>query len=441
MSPHDVTNEQLVQFVLAELPAGEAGGIEAHLEQCESCRREVKRLRSLLDCADRMSDVREDEHVVQSANRKVLLNAGTEDKDQRRRGYESSVAIFWRTVMSSRMTKLAVAAAVILAATIGLNLFTSNSAGKVYARAVSQLHRAQTLTYSMITKTGLESTPTVRTDVMFKDVGDTSFVRVTTPDGYITVAQAIGNKMKGLTFIPVAKNFVRFELDNMPDDPAKDPFANVEMLRALPAQADEELGRKEVEGRVLDGFRFHDGDTVTTVWIDPANGQPARVEIEVPSAPAMNAIITDFRLDTPLEDSLFSLEPPQGYFEFKVQADAAQIGEKDFVEFLRAWSQWTVDGTFPPMVAGVEVAKVTVQMAQEGRLKPGIDYGLQDVMYRGLVFVSALPSGAWRYAGQNVPFGDPAVPIFWYQPQGSATWRIIYADLHVTDVTTEDLPK
>ena len=62
-------------------------------------------------------------------------------------------------------------------------------------------------------------------------------------------------------------------------------------------------------------------------------------------------------------------------------------------------------------------------------------------MYRGLVFISQLPGGTWRYAGQNVRFGDPAVPIFWYQPQGSTTWRVLYADLHAADVTAENLPK
>jgi len=388
-----------------------------------------------------MSAVPDEKHSVESANREVLLAAKTQNKDQCRRGLESSAAIFGRILMNSKWSKLAVAAGVVLAVTLGLSLFSTDGAGRVYAQAISQLHKAQTLTCSMITKTGVESMPTVRTDVMFKTVGDTGFLRIATADGYITVAQAVGHKMKGLSIVPVAKNFVRFELDNMPDDPAKDPFANIEVLRALPAQADEELGRKEVEGRMLDGFRVREGDTVTTVWIDPASRQPVRVEIEVPSAPGMNTIMTDFRLDTPLEDSLFSLEPPEGYVEVEIQTDVAGLSEKDFVEFLRAWSQRTVDGTFPPIVTGVEVAKVTIQMAQEGKFKPGWDFINQDVMYRGLAFVSALPAGTWRYAGQNVSFGDPAVPIFWHQPQGSATWRIIYADLHVADVAPENLPK
>lgn len=441
MSPHNVTNEQLVQFVLGELPAEQAGEIEAHLQQCESCRRAVTRLQSLLDCAGRMSTVPEDEHIVQSANREVLLTAKTQDKDPSRRGLKPPAAMFWRTIMSNRVTKLAVAAGIVLAVILGLSLFTGDGTGKVYAKVVDQLHRAKTLTYSVITKTGVEGMPTVRTDIAFKGTGDTGFIRTATPDGYITVAQAVGNKVKGISIVPVAKSFVTFEVDNMPDDPARDPWATIETLRALPAQADEVLGSREIDGLMLDGFRVRATDTVITVWIDPSSGGLARVEIECPSAPGMNTIMSDFRLDAPLEDSLFSLEPPEGYVPMQIQADAARVGERDFTEFLGAWSQWTVDGTFPPMVTGTEIAKVIMQMAQQGKFKPGWDFSRQQIMYRGLVFAGSLPTGTWRYAGQNVRFGDPAVPIFWYQPQGSATWRVIYADLHVAEAAPDNLPK
>ncbi|MBN1509139.1 MAG: DUF2092 domain-containing protein [Sedimentisphaerales bacterium] len=439
MSSHNVTDEQLVQFVLGDLPPQRVHEIEAHLGQCEPCRQAVRRLQSLLDCAGRIGSIPEDEHIVQSTNREVLLAARMQDKDQSRHGVRS-VVLLGRTIMSNRIAKLAVAAVVCLAAIAGLSTFTGG-AGRVYARAISQLHKAQTLTYSIITKTGMEDMPTVRMDIAFKSVGDTGFLRTATHDGYITVAQATGNGMKGLTIVPVAKNFVRFELENVPDDPAKDPWAMIDTLRALPEQADEVLGRREVDGRPLDGFRVREADLVTTVWIDPATGRLTRVELEVPSAPGMNVIMSDFQLDIPLEDSFFSLEAPEGYVQLEIQEDAGRVGEQDFIEFLRAWSQWTVDGTFPPMVTGTEIAKVIIQMAQEGKFKPGWDFGRQQVMYRGLAFIGTLRAGMWRYAGQNVPFGDPAVPIFWYQSQGSPTWRVIHADLHVVDTAPENLPK
>ena len=53
-------------------------------------------------------------------------------------------------------------------------------------------------------------------------------------------------------------------------------------------------------------------------------------------------------------------------------------------------------------------------------------------------FVRHLPKQAdWHYAGADATLGDAATPIFWYRPQGSETYRVIYADLSVRDVAPE----
>ena len=105
-----------------------------------------------------------------------------------------------------------------------------------------------------------------------------------------------------------------------------------------------------------------------------------------------------------------------------------------------------MDASFPPTVSGTEIARIAIEMGRQGKfrgpLAPGYDAARQqEVMFRGMTFIATVPADSWRYAGQNVSFGDPAVPIFWYQPQGSATWRIIYADLHVAEATPDNLPK
>ncbi|MHC4659140.1 MAG: hypothetical protein ACYS83_08185 [Planctomycetota bacterium] len=61
---------------------------------------------------------------------------------------------------------------------------------------------------------------------------------------------------------------------------------------------------------------------------------------------------------------------------------------------------------------------------------------------RGLTFVQELPSDSdWHYAGKDAKFGDTDTAIFWYRPEGSQTYRVIYADLSITDVVPENLPK
>jgi hypothetical protein len=66
----------------------------------------------------------------------------------------------------------------------------------------------------------------------------------------------------------------------------------------------------------------------------------------------------------------------------------------------------------------------------------------QLVMYRGVMFVYQLPAESnWRYAGENVSYGDADTPIFWYCPVGSENYRVIYGDLTVEEVLPEDLPR
>jgi outer membrane lipoprotein-sorting protein len=348
-----------------------------------------------------------------------------------------------RIIMNSKWSKLAVAAGIVLAVVLGLSLFTGSGTGKVYAQVIEQLHNAKTLTFSIITMTGQETMPTVRMDIAFKEPG---YLRTATADGYITVVQATQDNVKGISLVPGTKSYVVFEMAHVPDKQENDPWASVDKLRALPAQADEALGGKEIDGRMLEGYRVHQPDATTTVWIDPKTGDLVRAELEFANAPGMSMILSDFRVDVPLDDALFSLMPPEGYQPVQVKADISTVTENDFIEYLRLWSSWMVDGSFPPTVSGTEIARIAIEMGRQGKFRgphaPGYDPERQaDIMFRGMAFMGTVPGDSWRYAGQNVPFGDPATPIFWYRPQGSATWRVIYADLHVADAAPEDLPK
>ena len=39
--------------------------------------------------------------------------------------------------------------------------------------------------------------------------------------------------------------------------------------------------------------------------------------------------------------------------------------------------------------------------------------------------------GEWTYRGKGVQLGETETPIFWYRPEKSETYRVIYGDLHV----------
>jgi hypothetical protein len=61
---------------------------------------------------------------------------------------------------------------------------------------------------------------------------------------------------------------------------------------------------------------------------------------------------------------------------------------------------------------------------------------------QGLVFIRFFKGeDKWHYAGKGVQLGDADAAIFWYRPKDSETYRVIYGDLTVEDVTAEDLPE
>jgi outer membrane lipoprotein-sorting protein len=348
----------------------------------------------------------------------------------------------WRTIMNSKITKLATAAAVIVAVLVSFH-YLGGSAGSAYADVAERLQKARTLLYTVTTSTAVEGMPAMQMEIAFKEPG---YMRMTMPGGYVSVMDCIQGK--GLSIIPDKKQFIEMEIANLPGDGGRRQFDFIEGLRSLPERADEVLGEREIDGRTVQGYRVSEAGMTNTVWIDPKTRDLVEVEVEFNNAPGMNGTMTNFRFDAELSDELFSITPPEGYTRLELQVDAREASEDDLIEYLRLWSSWTTDGTFPPTLNPAELAKVSMELAKTGKFHAEKPMGQEELlkhtmkMTRGMMFVLRLPAESnWRYAGQNVKYGDAQTPVFWYQPSGSATCRVIYGDLSIKDVTPEGLPK
>jgi outer membrane lipoprotein-sorting protein len=350
----------------------------------------------------------------------------------------------WRTIMNTKTRKFALAAAIIIAAIIGLHYIVGpvGVTGTVYAEVVERLQKARTLIYTVTTTTPVEGMPQMKMEIAFKEPG---YVRMTSSGGYISVAD--WTQGKGLSIIPPRKQFIEMDMANLPDDTAHRQFDAIERLRTLPERADEVLGEREIDGRTVQGFRVNEEGAINTVWIDPKTRELVVVETEFANAPGMGGTMTDFRFNIDLDDSLFSLTPPDGYTRVEVQVDVSEIEENDLIEFLRLWSMWTKNGIFPPTLNPVELAKVGMEMEKNGEFGQGRTSEQERDQHtiqltRGMMFMMKLPAESnWRYAGKGVKFDGARTPIFWYQPAGSATYRVIYSDLSIEDAAPENLPK
>ena len=144
--------------------------------------------------------------------------------------------------------------------------------------------------------------------------------------------------------------------------------------------------------------------------------------------------ITDIRVNEEMDESLFSLDLPAGY---TLQESPMPIVE-DMVAFLRSWASKR-GGGFPATLDKESMFELF------GELSVASEAGQEESktasrVFRAMMLLEMHPSA--RYAGKGVKLGDGTKPIFWYKPaKDSQAYRVIYGDLSVKDVPTDELPE
>jgi hypothetical protein len=202
------------------------------------------------------------------------------------------------------------------------------------------------------------------------------------------------------------------------------------------------LGEQEIGGLKAVVFEAKGPNEHIKIWADPETALPVRIELTLGQ---MYAVLKNFQINPPVDDALVSMEVPEGYTLAKADLDMTDVTEKDLIESLRVWAKVIRDGTFPDEIGSESAMKVvsvlgqklmTSDLSKEQATQMGLSFG------KGMMFHQILQTqGQPHYAGQGVKLGDASKAIFWYKPQGSATYRVIYGDLSVKDVAEENLPK
>lgn len=391
---------------------------------------------------------------------------------------ENIIMIIMRKAQSGRIKWVAAAVIAILVGLVvfGLNPWNDGLA-RSYAAVVQQIRNARTMTYKITTTPVMEGMPPMTIEMMYKEPG---FLRMNMPMGGFLVLNGI--EKKGISVIGPTKQFVEQDFSNLPPDQVQKQTNYIDEMRALPDQADEVLGEKEMDGRIVRGFHvlgsragkgLPDGSDMT-VWVDAETGDLVCIEGEFMNAKGVHVTMKDFQFDVELADSLFSTTPPEGYKPLNVPMDFSAPDEKDLIKFLRYYAEGLKamglkDVTFPPAPNNpVEFIKHLRSLKKEGKLidkEMTKDESQQMTfeMTRGVMFIVQMkPENDWHYAGEGVHLGDADTPICWWKPSGkngapalggepkpggyqvwrpgAETYRVVYGDLSVRDVAPENLP-
>ena len=402
---------------------------------------------------------------------------------------QSRKIVLWENIMKARITKLAAAAVIIIAVLIGINQFGSSidGASVAFGDVLQQIYKARTVTYKETFFPGTDREFTV--EDMRMEPGYLHSVR---PDGPITIWDF--TRGRDLQLWPEQKKALITQ--RVGRNRGKRLFNYLDWISKLHEEDGELIGQEEIDGQIADVFLVQKEYKRTTIWVDPETNLPVRVEmvdfphldknIIVPhmslsigdfggGAKAytneggdtvrvsgrsitisdtdgiqeeMTIVMHDFVWDADLDESLFSLELPEGYTLEEKRFDVTDRGEDGLIGALAFWTEMS-DGMFPSAINDLgDPDKVRPMLVNkfDGDGDPEEEfeqaYHAMHEVLKGLMFAQQCKvEGTWHYAGDGVRLGDADVPICWWKPEDSDGYRVIYGDLSIGDAAVEDLPE
>jgi len=336
--------------------------------------------------------------------------------------------------MKSPITKIAAAVVVISGVLIAMHFVDLSTTTVTFADVIKPILNAQTAELDIIVGEEGEG------PVIHDQIKGSRIRRKMVDIENISIIDLEASRV--LSLIPSNKIAVYIDLKNLPQYPNY-----LERLRNLVSQLEqdpnfevEQLGQREVDGQQAIGFLAKSSRTEVEIWADSRTALPIRIGQRQPN---LKIIFKNIEFDVQIDEALFSTEIPEGYTQLQNQIDLTGSTEEDFIEGLRMLAQ--ADGVFPEDVSVEYYLKNTFTIGQkiEALAKDdaqAIELGMK--LGRHMAFLRFFKGeGKWHYAGNGVELGDAQTPIFWYRPEDSETWRVIYGDLHVEDAAEEDLPK
>jgi hypothetical protein len=217
----------------------------------------------------------------------------------------------------------------------------------------------------------------------------------------------------------------------------------LDVLKSHGDKPDKRLGKKKLEGRDVEGFVTMQAQNAYTIWIDSQTKALVQVEHEMPvkGSSITKIVMSDFRFNEKLDESLFSYEAPEGYKTIKnarLGLPKSPGGEASIVEALRGFTKKSA-GQFPKSITDWSEF---VFLVAKGNKVGQLDNETQKILaHLGsiLPFLTTLPKDDYDYLGAGKTVDDKRCIVFWHRNKDRKL-RAIYNDLTVADIEEKDLP-
>ncbi|MDT8304229.1 MAG: zf-HC2 domain-containing protein, partial [Sedimentisphaerales bacterium] len=416
--------EILVAYLEGLLAEDQKHAVTEHLKDCHSCQDEVKQL---TDLQERL--VSNGKAAAQSDLENEVLNRIIREQKVRLNVAEKATAglKLRRLIMKSPVTRVAVAAAVIIVAAIGILSISQPSI--TFAQVVEPILNAKTIIFDSFI--GDEETGTSMHEMI---VGQKIRRTISNVPGMTMIVDPEASKMLVLTDADNSAAYV--DISGTVGEQHQSFITFLHHVITKVQDNSENLGEQEIDGQKAIVFEAGGPNEGIKIWADPKTALPIRIELTLGQ---MFTIMKNFQFDPEIDESLVSMNVPAGYTLAEAEFDMTDVTEESFIESLRIWAKIIRDGTFPEEIGTESTMKlipvlgqkmIELNLPEQETTQMGMNFG------KGMIFHQGLETGGneWHYAGNGVKLGDASKPVFWYLPDGSDTYRVIYGDLSVKDV-------
>jgi hypothetical protein len=382
-----------------------------------------------------------------------FLQAVDEHKRQKQAARKPYI---WRIIMKNHVTKLAVAAAVIIITALIIN-FQFSTSGVAWGALAEKIESVQSVVYRLTTNVKMQGIPqgqipkTETIAYYSSEYGTRSENYINDQLSFIMYLNPKENIF--LTVMPEQKKFMRV-IDKSPDELKQiaekdDPRV---MVRYMMSTEYKQLGRDKINGIDVEGIEctgpgimggmFEDG--TARLWVEIGTDFPVRLEIEgivSGGQMEMSMVMDDFQWNVDLDPALFVPDIPSDYTGQEMKTEA---NEGTAINALHLFAELT-DGRYPSSLAFMTLMKEVSEVLTK---KYGIKLVVKQDEYTSAI-QNILPVGSFYaqlvgaekeavYYGDTVTAENPeAVLLRWKVSDG--VYRVVFGDLSAGNFSAEEL--
>ena len=388
----------------------------------------------------------------------------------------------WRKIMTHSITKYSLAAMLFIAIILGLNAIPGNNGNQLFANVMDNVLQANSVQYNWSIQTKDRKTQKDRKSEFTCMINDLCVKRTVVAGKDVILHDfKTGSRLHIFAGGPGGKGNYAELTRRIGDNQSKHPFAYLDWISKMHKIDAEHVGTEEFQGKKYNIYSSKFPYEETKIWVDPKTDLPFRIVIEsYPNESDKNVssprlvlreadfggkgeysysfsmkskfagkshgiqerrtqIYSDFQWNVELDDSLFSLEAPEGYTVKETKVAVASEKYRNWI--VEAFAFWTdmSNGQFPDdirdMVSQEKVIPLIIKkFDKNGNPREEMDRAIKqmEVMVAGVGPVMRLiAEDNWNYQGTGVEFGASDIPVCWWQNGNSpdSPYAVIYADL------------